>query len=383
MTSPQRHTARAALGSIALRLLLTVAIMAPSTVLFRQVWSADADTLDVASQERHGIEYLTTLGPLLTALTNVESAAVAGQAAPVDILDRAVRAVDAMDERLGAELRTQDRWTQVRIAIEAAGNTRDASPAATYIAYDEATDLLLALYDKVRNQSGLVRDPQADTYYLAEAVAQTMPESLVSATRYANLALLALAATGAEQEDALNNALAVHAELVGNTDDLGQDLELAVAATTSQTLSKNLLDALDQFRQSSDTLTSDAVIPRKGLVPAGSTLLGNLRASAQSDGAELTIAMLTALDSLLKTRVTQIRDDQRLALGALAAAALISLIPLLNLVVRRRRPRPAASAADGHGRHEREATSAEAYPISPEATIATARVNREYQGAAR
>ena len=64
-----------------------------------------------------------------------------------------------MDARIGDELLSQERWAGLRAKLEALRGRSPADPEAAYTAYGEATDLLLALHRKVRESSGLVRDP--------------------------------------------------------------------------------------------------------------------------------------------------------------------------------------------------------------------------------
>ena len=58
-------------------------------------------------------------------------------------------------------------------------------------AYQEVTDLLLALYGKVRDESGLVHDPDADAYQLQESVGANLPIAVIAAGRLADLAVFA------------------------------------------------------------------------------------------------------------------------------------------------------------------------------------------------
>src|SRR3954452_20478785 len=167
------------------RMLFPLALLMSVSVLFALVWQSVGDQSGYANSERDGIRYIQALGPLEIALTNAESAAVNGGTAAREPLTRAIEAVAQVDKELSGSLRTQDRWTELRTKIE----SLPASGASTAIisAYGGANDLLLALMDKVRNTSKLIRDPEANSYYLEDGAAQELPEGIVAAARYTDL----------------------------------------------------------------------------------------------------------------------------------------------------------------------------------------------------
>jgi hypothetical protein len=322
-----------------LRALPAVAILVPVLVLFLQDWRFVGQQVSFATQERHGIAYLQSLVPVETALTDAGSAAVADQSVPRDALVRAVAAHAAVDDRLGSELRTRDRWSELRAKIEALPNRAATSASAVYTAYAEATDLILALFDKVRQNSQLIRDPDADAYYLEDGAAQELAEAVVAAGRYTDLAVMILARPPAEQASMVVDLTSERDSLASNARDLADDVRLAVDNTASRTLGSNLLNRLDRFQRSIDSLIPSTSLLQGRTIAANPAQVARARGETQAAASELSAAILGGIDALLVARLNSLNSERAFAAGALALAILLSLVPLAVGVLRwRRRP---------------------------------------------
>jgi hypothetical protein len=322
-----------------LRPLLVFALLIPVGVLFGQAWQGQSDRLSFAAKERHGIEYLTTLGQVTTALTDAQSAAVAGRAVDRAAVARAVDATTAVDDRLGEELRTSERWSGLRVKIEALASVPPGDKARVYDAYGEVTDLLLALYGKVRENSQLIRDPEADTYFLQDGAAEELPESVIAAGKFADLVVVAAARPAAERAAATADLTVARGSVLDPAADLADGLQSAVDSTESRTLGGNLLSRLDRFRRSMDGLAASAgsLDGRSPLPPTDR--LDTARVEVQSAASELSNAILAELDVLIADRQSSIRTERILSLVALALAVLGCAVPTALALRRRRRPR--------------------------------------------
>lgn len=328
-------------GVSLLRPLLVFALLVPAGVLFGQAWQGQSDRLAFAARERHGIEYLTTLGQVTTALTDAQSAAVAGRQVDRAAITRAVDAASAVDDRLGEELRTSERWSGLRVKIEALSSVPADDKARVYAAYGEVTDLLLALYGKVRENSQLIRDPEADTYFLQDGAAEELPESVVAAGRFADLVVLAGARPEAERTAAIAELNAARSGVLDPAVDLAEGLQSAVDSTQSRTLGANLLSRLDRFRRSMDGLASSAgTLDGRSPLPTADRL-NPARIEVQAAASELSAAILAELDVLIADRQAGVRTERAVSLAALVVAVLGCALPtVLALVARRRRRRP-------------------------------------------
>jgi hypothetical protein len=322
-----------------LRPLLVFALLIPVGVLFGQAWQGQSDRLSFAAKERHGIEYLTTLGQVTTALTDAQSAAVAGRAVDRTTIGRAVDATTAVDDRLGEELRTSERWSGLRVKIEALASVPPGDKSRVYDAYGEVTDLLLALYGKVRENSQLIRDPDADTYFLQDGAAEELPEAVVGAGKFADLVIIAATRPAAERASAIADLTVARGSVLDPAGDLADGLQSAVDSTESRTLGGNLLSRLDRFRRSMDGLAASAgSLDGRSPLPSADRL-NTARTEVQSAASELSNAILAELDVLIADRQSGIRTGRTLSLVALAVAVLGCAVPTVLALRKRRRYR--------------------------------------------
>ncbi|WP_285681588.1 hypothetical protein [Actinoplanes sp. NBRC 103695] len=305
------------------------------TLLFSMVWQSVGDQIDFANLERDGVRYIQQLGPLEIALTNTQSAVVSGRPLPRQELIRAVDNVAAVDRELGGRLHTEDRWTGLRTKIESLPGS--GAGATVMDAYAGAHDLLLALMDKVRNNSKLIRDPDADSYYLGDGATQELPEGIIAAANYTDLLVSAAGLPGGDRADALVDINSARSDLVGNARDLSEDVRLAVeGATGSRSLGSALLSKLDRLNRSIDNLVPlmQPVLAGKGRVDVAQ--IARARDEMQAAAADFSAALLVQIDIALKDRLSSLGQRRLLAIGTLALAVLLALVPLVMALVTRR-----------------------------------------------
>src|SRR5690349_4749673 len=136
----------------ALAVILTVLVLVPSAVLFGRVWQENSRQTTQTDLEKKGVEYITALTPLVSALTEAQSSAIQGVTAPPDSLNAAVSKVAAADAKLGDDLKTKERWTDLNAKIAKLPKVT-GGPLAVLQAHIEVSDLALALYGAVRRNS--------------------------------------------------------------------------------------------------------------------------------------------------------------------------------------------------------------------------------------
>lgn len=334
MTHPAQRSPRPGAYGIAPPLLLAAVLVAVA-VLFVQSWNGLDDERTFAERERQGVEYLRSLNQVTIALLDVRTATVAGRAASRDALNQAVEGTTTVDARLGGELRTRERWAGVRAKIEALPERGLSTPGDIHNAYDETSSLLLALYAKVRESSGLVRDPAADAYHLQHSAAEKLPETLVAAARLTDLANLART-RGADQRASVSAELTMaRAAVLDPVEDVVQGLQAAADNTESRDLSGNLLQHLDAYQRAVEGLAGS--VPR----PASPTAVAELpdparveaaRKAVQGAAADLVEVMLAELDALIEAELTRLTGQRRLA-GATAAIGLVLGLGLAYLLL--------------------------------------------------
>lgn len=323
---------------VVLRIALAVAILLPVTVLFGQVWSTKSADATTIANERKGIEYLNAITPVMTSLTAAESVAVNGDTVDFAAIDRAMLKLQTIDASNDVSPGAHSRFTGLNLKVQQLHTLRPTGAQNAYNAYSEVTGLVLALGDEVRQESGLVRDQQADAFYLEDGAAAQLPTSVVSAGQYGDLVAIAITETSTERQVTIGEIAAARASILGAADALGDDVRLAVDATASQTLSSDLLAKLDRFRLAIDSLIPPASMPNQLPSTNDRSLALADKAKVQSAATDLSNAMLTATDDLLRQRASDVRSGQELALAAFVFAILVALTPLaIALMIRRRR----------------------------------------------
>ncbi|MEV4618326.1 hypothetical protein AB0J74_06345 [Asanoa sp. NPDC049573] len=342
--SAPRSRARSGALSVLLSILV-VALLVPTGVLFAQNWRAQGDRAAATARELDGVAYLRTLQQVAFAVVDAQSATVENKPVSRDAIVVAVQQADATDARLGGRLHTTDRWNGIRSRLE---TLRAAPPAAdptqTVAAYREVGDLLLALYAKVRDESGLSHDPDADAFHLQSSAATELPIAVIATGRLADAAVLGVAArkatagkppTAASQQQlfTLVSELAAQRATVQNASDkLVDDLRAAVDSTESRTLGGNLLSRLDRYQRTADVVVASfsqaatAAAGSDGSQPAADeSLIGSARAGLQAAAGELSSTILNEVERLLNTRSDAIDRNRLLTGGAAVVAVLLAV----------------------------------------------------------
>jgi hypothetical protein len=323
----------------ALAALLTVLLLVPAGYLFYRVWQANDEARDSTKLEQQGVEYLTNLSPLISSLAESESSALQGIAAAPASVTAAVARVAAVDRRLGDALQTRERWTGLRDKIGRLPGVA-GDPQAVFQAHVEVTDLALGLYNTVRNNSTLVRDPDNDLSHLQQAVAIDLPNTVVQVNRMGDLSLMLANVRGsstqrAAQQAALGPQFGAAVQTVNaSVGSLTDNLQAAVDDTNSTTLSGNLVTSLDSFRRGVENLTRGA---NPGGAPVAATM-ATAQTQLQTSLTGLSGVTLREMGKLLDDRLDTLNNQR---LEAVAAAVLIVLLMIgtfiLRLTGRRRR----------------------------------------------
>jgi hypothetical protein len=311
--------------------ILAVLVLVPAGYLFFRVWQNNSDQRDNTKLERQGVEYLTNLSPLIGALAEAQSSALQGVSTAPASLNAAVASVAAADQRLGGPLRTTERWTNLRAKI---GQLPLAGqPLTVYQSHVEVSDLALALFNAVRNNSGLIRDPDNDVSNLQQAVAVDLPNTVVQVSRMGDLSLLVANISGsatqkAQQQAVLGPQYGASVQFVNSSvNALTDDLQAAVDNTTSETLSGNLVGTLDSFRRGVEALTRGA---NPGGAPNAATM-ATAQTQLQASLGGLSGVVLREMDGLLQDRLDNLNVQE---IEALAAALLVVLLIIAAIVLR-------------------------------------------------
>jgi hypothetical protein len=303
----------------ALTAALTVLILIPAGILFARAWDTISDDRDSTTLEQQGVEYLSALAPLVSALAEAQSSALAGVSATPASLIAAIDGVAAADERFGESLDTRERWAGLRHQIEQLPSAT-GTPPLVFQAHVEVSDLTLALYNAVRNNSELVRDPDNDLSHLQQAIAVDLPLTVVQVSRMGDLSQL-VAEANAKTREQLSPQFGAAVQSVNTAvNSLTDNLQAAVDDTRSSTLSGNLVSGLNSFRQGVESLT-------RGANPGGAPNTATM-ATAQS---QLQVS-LANLAGIVSREMTTLLDDRLDSLDTAALTALVCAAAVVLLV---------------------------------------------------
>jgi hypothetical protein len=401
----RRSRAQSLTRPLLLRLLFAILVLVPMSGLFVPQWRGTDDARTFHRLQRQGVEYLGALGPLTAALTKAQSAAVAGGSVDTAELSGVIASVAEVDGRLGGALGTRTRWTNLRSRVEQLSAAKPASGQPAFDAYRETTDQLLALYARVRENSNLSHDPNADVWDLADGVAEKLPGFVVAAGRFSDLALIfsgiVPAAPPSTRDDAATTAarlaqdralavargrvFAAQVAVSSPADGLTADLQNAVAVSESPTLGTNVFKSFGALRQTIDAMTDPAILADGQLTPAEVASLGALRGTAADAVNPLYIIVLDEVDKLIAGRLDGVERDRTIAIVAAGLAVLIAVSPMMLLSLARVRTGREPEPSGRHGKAE-EDTGAQSYPTwSPAGPDlpSTPLPQRERSGAAR
>ncbi|MET8066816.1 hypothetical protein [Micromonospora sp. NPDC005313] len=324
MTVPaSRVRRRPAVPGRTLALVLALALLAPLGLIFIQAERDYADDHELASRERLGVRYLRALGPITDTLVEAQAIAVAEGTVSRASLAAAIEGVAEVDNAVGDELRTHERWAGLRAKLESLPDRGIGNPEAAYRAYGEASDLLLALYGKVRESSGLVRDPRADSFFLQDGIGGDLPTATVLAGRLVDLGRLAAKRPADERVRTGAELAELRVAALGPATNLVADLRSAVDNSESTDLGANVLTPLDTYQRSLETFSVYSA-PGAGRSAPGTDQLTRAGLNAQNAAKQLRTVILDQLDALLRDRLDALERDR--LLGRIAAGAALVLI---------------------------------------------------------
>ena len=169
-------------------LAMGVILMLPfGVVTWRMVASINTLGAEFARQESRGLEYYS---PLLTLLQDLQeqrgltALSLSGDATTKGRLDakrldveRDVKVLDEVDQRLDASLHTRATWTDLRDEIHTlASRSSNATAAASYDMHTQTIKKTIALVTAVGDASNLTLDPDLDSYYVMNVLIFQGPE---------------------------------------------------------------------------------------------------------------------------------------------------------------------------------------------------------------
>jgi hypothetical protein len=334
----------------AIAAFVTLLILVPAGVLFAWVWTDNQDRRDTTKLEQQGVDYLTNLSPLISGLVEAQSSALQGVAATPASLTSAVARVAGADQRLGDALGTHERWSGLREKIQALPAV-NGTVIEIFQAHVEVTDLALALYNSVRKNSKLIRDPDNDLSNLQQALAVDLPSTVVQVSRMGDLSQMVASISGSATQRQQQQAILVPQfgaavqQVNADVATLTDNLQAAVDDTTSVTLSGNLVSSVDSFRRGVESFTRGAD-PNGGKPNVGT--MATAQSQLQTSLSGLSAVLVKEMGGLLQDRLDSL-DKRRIETLATAGVLVLLTAIAFAMQLASRRDLSAARERTGHG----------------------------------
>ena len=334
----------------AIAAFVTLLILVPAGVLFAWVWTDNQDRRDNTKLEQQGVDYLSNLSPLISGLVEAQSSALQGVAAAPASLTSAVARVAAADQRLGDALGTHERWSGLREKTQALPAV-NGTVIEIFQAHVEVTDLALALYNSVRKNSKLIRDPDNDLSNLQQALAVDLPGTVVQVSRMGDLSQMVANISGSATQRQQQQAILVPQfgaavqQVNADVATLTDNLQAAVDDTTSVTLSGNLVSSVDSFRRGVESFTRGAD-PNGGKPNVGT--MATAQSQLQTSLSGLSAVLVKEMGGLLQDRLDSL-DKRRIETLATAVVLVLLIAIAFAMQLASRRDLSAAGERTGHG----------------------------------
>jgi signal transduction histidine kinase len=170
-------------------LLVGLLLVVPLALVLSQYLAEVEYDINFSAKEQLGLEYN---GPLVGLLAEVQRHAAISSAylsgyntfeEEIEPTQAAIEArmadVDAVDERLGAELGTSEAWAEIKEEwLELKHSALTLTPERSVERHITLSNQILALITQVGNNSNLILDPDLDSYYLMDTVITKLPQTV-------------------------------------------------------------------------------------------------------------------------------------------------------------------------------------------------------------
>ncbi len=280
------------------------------------------EAIAFAESEHLGARYLTPLSRFQVAAMQFAVAYAAQAQADASAAgaeaQAALEGVAAIHQEIGTDLRTQAELDAVRKAwseLAAVGSTAAQSAIARLL------ETTAALSSAVGDNSKLVLDPELDSFYLMDTAVFALPKAMDATARAASLASVGAAA----MTDELRDALAVaESEIVTRTRQARTSLE--TAGRNNATLAGRFDEAIASLETAAEQLVARTSQSREGGTGED---LSSMSAQVLTAAGALSDAVNSELQAILVTRIATQSRARLLALGAVSASLVLTLVAAL------------------------------------------------------
>ncbi len=169
-------------------LLITVVFLVPIIILTYQLASQFGADINFARKERRGVAYLSPTLSLLQHVQQHRGAAntfLSGDTSFKDIMAQKqalivedIAAIDSVEQAYGIELKSSERWQEIKNEWQSLQNEVDTLTAAeSFDRHTALIDKILGFRIYIADKSNLSLDPNTDIYFLMISTVKSYPQT--------------------------------------------------------------------------------------------------------------------------------------------------------------------------------------------------------------
>jgi len=316
-------------------LLISVVFLIPIALLISLLLSQLGAGIASAEKEMRGLEYIKTVRqmyqhvPQHRGMTNAYL--LGASQFKSKILDKRkaivadMAAIDTINEQYGDEFNTHALWAEIKETWKELEQRAFSDPAPQIL--KEHTQLVTRIYnlfEQVSNESGLVLDPEINTFFIMDSIVYRLPKVTenMGQLRAVSSGTAASGVATIERRIALGTLLA-------NIDSNAQAVTdgMMIALKENPSIESELSPLLQAAESATTTFTNKVTneLLLAEFINSNSTKMFDTGTQAIKANYKVYDALVPVLDRLFQARVTALSNDRMTILGTVFIALFIAI----------------------------------------------------------
>ncbi len=332
-------------------LIFSALLLIPTVILLVFFIHAENYRIKFAEKEILGAEFLTEVYPLQQNIAKHRGLMAAylhgDQVFELKIrtieslVTQRFQALDALQEKYGAELKTEELMSEIHARWNDIKGKRDVTTTESFTTHTELILDVLKLIVHVADQSNLTLDPDLDTFYLMDMITLSLPELMEALGKARGMASGIVVSGKMTTKQAIQLSIFSH-----EIDRLIHRSEYALNTANESTINTEMKDVLDQPFSNMKTkidyflsILNNEVLSKESfnvssakIFDAGSSAILSTKQLLNSTSPELTLLLNERID-----RSKNHRNSQLTIVSIITAAALLLgglIVNIINVQVR-------------------------------------------------
>ncbi|NVN93321.1 MAG: methyl-accepting chemotaxis protein [Desulfuromonadales bacterium] len=292
----------------------------PITLLAFFLISNIREQMAFSYKEVSGVQYAAALDNLLDGVLEVRDSGTAGTRIARITPEQALIDLEKVEEHLGGELATKERFALLKSKLSALGKEQGSSGRQRLEAYGPLSADILEMIVLVSDNSNLTLDPDIDSYYLMDSLITKLPP-LAEAISRANMISLRLSGANGTADDK-TNLIILSSQIRAYVEALKKNVQSTEGANTA--LGARLHKPLQEVDAAVSAFLTDL---KKVTTGSASATRGNSSAAMDARNAVFRAAAQFSpeLDQLLKVRIGKLRSRMTTYLAISLLAFLLGI----------------------------------------------------------